>query len=163
MFCFHLCFTCAWAHGDSPTSRPKATGWAPLILRKVRWATTSAAPTSLISAWHTAARPSQRSFSSSFTLCALWSWTLLMRRTLWPWALSREDAEITITCTCEIPNPVVHSEWMKCDYHVSHYFSGNGKLCISVSPKKKSKNDGDVIFAGVCPKQAWYFTSEYDL
>lgn len=94
-YCVSFCVYELPTHVVSPPSRPKAIGWAPVILRRVPWATTSAAPTSLISAWHTAARPSLKSFNSSLKLCALKSWTRLMRRTLWPWPLSREDAEMT--------------------------------------------------------------------
>lgn len=94
------------SHVASLNSRPKATGWAPVIQRRVLWATTSVAPTSLTSAWGTAARRSLRSFSSSPTPCALWSWTPSMRRTLCPWPLSRDNAESTITRTCPVnPQP----------------------------------------------------------
>lgn len=97
-FCFFF-FTCISevpTHVFSSDFRPKATGWAPAIPRRVLWATISVVPTSLTSAWHTAARHSLRSFSSSLRLCAPKSWTPLMRRTLCPWALSRDATEITI-------------------------------------------------------------------
>lgn len=85
---------------NSLTSRSNATGWAPIIIRKVLWAMTSAAPMSPTYAWRTAARHCLRSFSSSLMLCAPMGWTPLTRRTRLPWALSREDAEISINQPC---------------------------------------------------------------
>lgn len=90
-FWLNLSFISVEVDEDFLTSRPKATGWGLIIIRRVPSATTSAAPTSPTSVWHTAARRSRRSCSSSLTPCALWSWTPLMRRMLCPWGPSLDD------------------------------------------------------------------------
>lgn len=104
----------------SSHSRPKATGWVQITLRRVLRATTSAAPMSRTSAWRTEARRSPRSFSSSLTLCARTSWTLSTRRTLSPWALSRDGVEIWQNVKSPNPWPTQHdTEDMCCESSIN--------------------------------------------
>lgn len=106
----------------SSHSRPKATGWVQITLRRVLRATTSAAPMSRTSAWRTEARRSPRSFSSSLTLCARTSWTLSTRRTLSPWALSRDGVEIWQNVKSPNPWPTQHdTEDVLWEQHKHHH------------------------------------------
>lgn len=52
------------------------------------------------------------------------------------------------------PNAIIFDGYCVCE--MSHDVSGKGQLCTSFSLKKKIYKDYNVVYAGVCSKQACF-------